>query len=111
MSNAPLYKLIFCNCPSEATANEIANKLVSDRIAACVNILPGLRSIYLWEGQLCNESEYLLLIKTTAANYSAVETSILATHPYELPEIIAVPINADLPAYLNWMTTTLKDPA
>ena len=111
MSSSTTHRLIFCNCPTQAIASNIANQLVSDGIAACVNVLPGCRSVYKWEGKLCNEEEYLLLIKTTLANYDAVQAVILALHPYELPEIIAVPINAGLPAYLDWMTNSVKDPA
>ena len=85
-----------------------ARQLVEQRLAACVNLVPGLTSVYHWQGKLEQGTEVLLLIKTTAARYAALEKAIQARHPYELPEIIAVTLIDGLPAYLKWITTSLE---
>jgi periplasmic divalent cation tolerance protein len=95
--------LVITNCPDEDTANAIALAAVEARLAACVNILPRVQSVYRWQGKVESASEIPLLFKTTAANYPALEANIRERHPYELPEIIALPISQGLPAYLNWV--------
>ena len=101
--------LVFCSCPDEATAAEIARRLVGERLAACANRLPGVVSSYVWENQLAETPEVLLLIKTRAAVYPALETRIADLHPYELPEIVAVPISVGLPGYLDWIKSSVAD--
>jgi periplasmic divalent cation tolerance protein len=96
---------ILTNAPDEATAHRIARELVGQRLAACVNILPGVQSIYSWEGSVEEAREIPLLIKTTAARYAALETALKAMHPYEIPELIAMPITAGLPSYLAWVAS------
>ena len=95
--------LVLTNCPDEESANAIALALVEERLAACVNILPRVQSVYRWQGAVESAVEVPLLIKTTAAAYPALEAAIRERHPYEVPEIIALPISAGLPAYLNWV--------
>lgn len=95
--------LVITNCPDEASANAIALAVVEARLAACVNILPRVQSVYRWQGAVESTSEIPLLIKTTAANYPALEKTIAGLHPYTVPEIIALPIAQGLPAYLNWV--------
>ena len=95
--------LVITNCPDEASANAIALAVVEARLAACVNILPRVQSIYRWQGSVESATEIPLLIKTSAANYPALEQAITKLHPYEIPEIIALPIAQGLPAYLNWV--------
>lgn len=95
--------LILCTCPDEATARIIADHLVDQQLAACVNILPGLTSVYQWQGKRETAQEHLLLIKTTNEAYQTLEQSITELHPYELPEVIAVPINQGLDGYLQWI--------
>ncbi|HXE37535.1 MAG TPA: divalent-cation tolerance protein CutA [Azonexus sp.] len=95
--------LVITNCPDEASANAIALAVVEARLAACVNILPRVQSIYRWQGSVESATEIPLLIKTSAANYPALEQAITKLHPYEVPEIIALPIAQGLPAYLNWV--------
>jgi len=102
MSLSPL--IILCTCPDRTTAERIAETVVSERLAACVNIAPGLTSIYRWEGQIQREAELLLLIKTRQAVYSRLEARIRALHPYQVPEIIALPIQTGSAAYLDWIT-------
>ncbi len=98
--------LVFCTCPDHDTALRIAKALVDQQLAACVNVVPGLTSVYRWQGQRETAQEVLLLIKTRQAVYPELEAALLALHPYELPEIIAVPIAAGLPAYLSWIETS-----
>ena len=100
------YHIILSACPDLETAEVIANTLVDEELAACVNIIPGVRSVYIWEGQRTASQEHLLLIKAMAADYEAIEEIILDLHPYELPEIIAVSISAGLPDYLDWLGVT-----
>lgn len=103
MPNSPA--LILCTCPDRAAAEKIARHLVAQRLAACVNIVPGLTSIYTWQGQVETADEQLLLIKSLAGRYESIEQTIRALHPYELPEIIALPIERGLPDYLNWIAS------
>jgi periplasmic divalent cation tolerance protein len=97
------YQIILCTCPDKDTAEKIARLLVTGKQAACVNILPGITSIYLWQEKIESAQEQLLLIKANKNSYQAIETMIKKHHPYELPEIIAVPIENGLPEYLPWI--------
>lgn len=94
--------LVFCTVPTSA-ADRLARLLVEERLAACVQALPGLRSTYRWEGEVQQSEETLLLAKTTPDRYAALERTLAAHHPYELPEILAVDAAAGLPAYLRWV--------
>ena len=96
--------LIMTNLPDTESAQSLATHLVEQRLAACVNILAACRAVYRWKGEIETASEVPLLIKTTAERYGALEAAILAHHPYELPEIIAVPVEGGLPEYLAWVT-------
>ena len=96
--------LVFTNLPERAAAERLADALVAKRLAACINILAPCRSVYRWQGAVRHEEEHPVLIKTTRAAYAELEAQIRAHHPYELPEIIAVPIERGLPAYLDWLT-------
>jgi len=82
----------------------MANSIIDSGLAGCVNIVPGLTSIYRWQGERKQGTEELLLIKTTVAAYPSLEAHISKHHPYELPEIVAVPIETGLPAYFDWVT-------
>ena len=95
--------IVFTNCPDEACANTIALALVEAKVAACVNILPRAQSVYCWQGTVESATEIPLFIKSTAANYPALEAIIRQHHPYDVPEIIALPVAHGLPAYLNWV--------
>ena len=96
--------IVLCSCPDEASAQRISLALVSERLAACVNRLSNVRSVYRWEGALQDEPEVLLIVKTTSARYQALEMRLKALHPYEVPEIIALPLSGGAPAYLAWLT-------
>ena len=95
--------LALCTCPDEAAAERIATALVAERLAACVNRLPGIVSTYRWKAEVCRDSECLLLIKTTSERFAALSERIVALHPYELPEVVAVDIARGLPPYLDWI--------
>jgi len=99
------YQIIFCSCPDNETATHIAQKLVSEKLAACVNILPSMTSIYRWQDEIETAQEHLLLIKSHADYYPKIQQAIIALHPYELPEIVAVPMERALPDYLQWINS------
>jgi periplasmic divalent cation tolerance protein len=100
--------LVLTNLPDRASAERLADALLEKRVAACVNILAPCRSVFRWKGAVQHDEEHPVLIKTTADRYPALETAIRAVHPYELPEIIAVPIERGLPAYLVWVDAETK---
>ena len=95
--------LVLTNLPDRAAAERLADELVDKRLAACVNILSPCRSVYRWKNAVQHDEEHPLLIKTTAARYADLERAIRAGHPYELPEIIAMPVERGLAAYLGWV--------
>jgi periplasmic divalent cation tolerance protein len=95
--------LCLSTCPDDATARRIAEALVAEGLAACVNVMPAVHSVYRWQGRVERADETLLLAKTTAARFPALRDRIAALHPYELPEVVAVEIAAGLPAYLAWI--------
>jgi periplasmic divalent cation tolerance protein len=101
--------LVLTNLPDAASARALASDLVEARLAACVNILSPCHSIYRWQGRLEEAEEVPLLIKTTVARYAALEATIRARHPYELPEIVAVPLSHGLADYLTWVATATTD--
>ena len=84
-------------------AKRVGDALVAGRLAACVNIVPGVQSIYAWQGTVQQDQECLLYIKTRAERYAALEEALRRHHPYELPEIVAVPVDSGLPGYLHWV--------
>jgi periplasmic divalent cation tolerance protein len=97
--------IVLTNLPDRASATRLASLLVERRHAACVNILAECTSVYRWEGRVRTATEVPMLIKTSLSAYSRLEEEILANHPYELPEIVGVPLAAGLPAYLDWVVT------
>ena len=101
--------LVFTNLPDRAAAERLADALVEKRVAACVNILAPCRSVYRWKSDLQRDEEHPMLIKTTEARYAALEAAIRAGHPYEVPEIVAVPVERGLPAYLDWVVAETTD--
>ena len=95
--------LVYCTVGAEEKAKEIGRQLVTERLAACVNIVPGLFSIYRWKGEVETDEEVLLLLKTTAHRFGALEKRLRELHPYETPEIIATEIREGSKAYLDWI--------
>lgn len=100
--------MVLTNVPDRASAERIAQKLITENLAACVNILAACSSIYRWQGKIETVNEVPMFIKTTHAVYPRVVEAILAHHPYELPEVIAVTIGLGLPAYLEWVQQAIK---
>ena len=100
--------LVLTNLPDRAAAERLADTLVANNLAACVNILAPCRSVYRWKGAVQHDEEHPMLIKTTAERYGALEEALRAGHSYELPEIIAVPVERGLPAYLDWVAAETK---
>ncbi len=103
MSN--VYQVIVCSCPDKEISEKLAHILVNNQLAACVNILPNITSVYRWQDQVETAQEYLLLIKSMKSKYDLIELVIKDNHPYELPEIIAVSIDNGSSEYLNWIAT------
>lgn len=99
------YCLVTTNVPDQATAERIAQHIVQEKLAACVNILAPCHSVYEWQGKLEMTQEIPMLMKTTRAHYKALEDRLRSLHPYELPEIVCVSINDGLQEYLAWVST------
>jgi periplasmic divalent cation tolerance protein len=97
--------LVMTNLPDAIIAQNIARRLIGQRLAACANILPGVTSVYRWQGKIEDASECALWLKTTCLQYDALLQALVELHPYELPEVIALPVERGLPAYLNWIET------
>lgn len=97
--------IVLTNAPDRECATRLAESLVGNRYAACVNILDACTSVYRWDGALATANEVPLLIKTTATGYEQVEQTIRAMHPYELPEILRIPVAGGSTAYLDWIRT------
>ena len=100
--------LVMSNLPDRETASQLAEKLIGALVAACVNLLAPCRSIYHWQGETESAEEIPMLIKTTEAHYAEVEHIIRELHPYELPEIVCVPVSGGLPEYLQWIHDETK---
>ena len=97
-----------CTVPDRESGERIAHALVEERLAACVNLVPGLTSVYRWQGKVEKEAECLLIIKTGVSRFEVLKQRIKALHPNDLPEIIALPIIHGDAAYLNWITESTK---
>ncbi len=95
--------VVLTNLPDRASAESLAGKLIEGKYAACVNILAPCRSVYRWKGAVQHDEEHPVLIKTTRARYALLEDAIRSAHPYDLPEIIALPVQAGLHEYLDWV--------
>ena len=102
--------LIFCTCPDRQAAEKLARHLVQSRLVACVNVLHGARSFFYWQGQMEVADETVLLMKSTAKAQERLQEVIRKEHEYEVPEVIAVPIVAGLPAYLQWLVDSVEKP-
>ena len=103
--------LVFSTCPDEAGARRLAGAVVAEKLAACVNIQAGLTSIYRWDGETREDGECLLIMKTVENRLEALIERVQALHTCELPEIVAVPVSAGLPGYLQWVADECREPA
>jgi periplasmic divalent cation tolerance protein len=101
--------VVLSTCATEADAERLARALVTARLAACVNVVPRVRSFFHWKGKIEDAKECLLIIKTSRALFPALEAEMERLHPYELPELLALPVVAGARNYLNWMQTNLRD--
>ena len=99
------YQIVLCTCPDKDTAESISYLLIENNLAACVNIFPHITSIYRWQHEIERAEEWLLIIKTRQDAYLKLESMIKTHHPYQIPEIIAVPVTHGLPEYLHWIDT------
>ncbi|WIG56741.1 MAG: Periplasmic divalent cation tolerance protein CutA [Rhodanobacteraceae bacterium] len=102
--------LALSTCPDPETAARIARALIEERLAACVNRLPGVQSTYRWQGEIHDDAEVLLLIKTTRERFAALRKRLVELHPYALPELVAIEMAEGLPAYLEWLARETAGP-
>lgn len=105
------FLLVLCNTPDKETAHKLAKLLLAEKLCACINILPQVESLYIWNDELKETTEVTMLIKTTKASYPELENTMKMNHPYEIPEIIALDITHGLAEYLSWInesTTKLQ---
>lgn len=102
------YIVVFCTVPDENVAEKIANKVVEKKLAACCNIIPGLRSIYIWKNEIQDDKEMLLIIKTKKDIFTKLQKAITEIHPYTIPEIISILIENGSKNYLNWVEQNVK---
>lgn len=99
--------VVLCTCPDAATAERIATALVEARLAACVNVVPGVSSTYRWQDGICRDSEVLLIVKTANERFDALRERLLALHPYDVPEIIALGVVDGSAPYLDWIAASV----
>lgn len=103
--------VVFVTAGTEEQANLLGEELVARRLASCVNIVPGVRSIYRWQGKICRDSEWMLIVKTMDSEYTAIEATIRELHSYELPEILAFTIRRGERGFLRWIAESLDKEA
>jgi len=108
MNQPDTHILVQTTCPDLDCARDLAKSLLDQKLAGCINLVPGIESHYIWEGERKSGNEVLLLIKTRSDLFEPLQTHIKGVHPYELPEIIAVPVTDGLPAYLNWISESTR---
>jgi periplasmic divalent cation tolerance protein len=101
--------VVLSTCANEADASRVSRALVEARLAACVSVIPGLRSYYRWQGELETSDEFLLLIKTSRDLFAELKIELEKIHPYEVPEILALPVVAGAENYLNWLGANLRE--
>lgn len=99
--------IVLCTLPDMEKARQIATILVESQLVACVNLLPSIQSVYRWEGKVESAQEVLAVMKVTMDGYEKLEARLRELHPYELPEILAIPVAKGLPAYLNWVVESV----
>ena len=99
--------VVLVTAPSEAAALEIGRKAVDERLAACASVVPGITSIYHWQGQREETAEALLLIKTRPEGYAALQRRVLELHPYSVPEVLGLPVAEGAPAYVQWVRESI----
>lgn len=103
-----MYQIVLCNCSSQKEAENIAQRLVADKLAACVNIVGNITSIYQWQGEIQTDKEVMLIIKTQQSLFQQLEKAIIAIHSYDVVEVIALDIQQGNELYLNWIKQTVN---
>ncbi|NMP17165.1 divalent-cation tolerance protein CutA [Thalassotalea sp. Y01] len=103
-----MYQIVLCNCPNKEVASKIAKRLVHDKLAACVNIMTNVKSVYQWQGDIVEDDEITLIIKSKSCLFSQLESTIKALHPYDVVEIIALDITQGSQQYLAWINESVK---
>ena len=103
--------VVLVTVPNQDVAAQLANALVGDKLVACVNILPQVRSIYAWQGKICDDSELLCVLKTRRDLFAALRDRVVALHPYEVPEIISIPLALGHTPYLTWLSAETRPAA
>ena len=111
MIQTPSFVIAFTTFPADGDATSLAQRLIDERLAACVNILPAMQSIYRWEGNVEQASEHQLIIKTTAARVDDLKKRIVALHPYDVPEVLVVPVSSGSEEYLLWIHDSVGTPS
>lgn len=101
------YLLLITTCPNSEEADKLAHALLENNLAACVNILPNIQSVYQWKGDIVRDKEIILFIKTHQKHYAAIEQTLQKVHPYEVPELIALSLENGLPSYLAWIDSVV----
>lgn len=104
-----LYYIALTTCPDSKVASSLAHTIVEQQLAACVNIIPGIQSVYQWQGEIETDNELLLVMKTNKQTLKTLELFIMQQHPYETPEFICINIESGAQAYLDWITSSLKN--
>lgn len=99
--------VVLCTAPAELSET-LARTVVEEGLCACVNVVPAVRSFFRWQGKVDVADEHLLVAKTTAAAFESLRDRLVALHPYDVPEVIALPISAGLPAYLSWLVESVQ---
>jgi uncharacterized protein involved in tolerance to divalent cations len=106
-SGGTAYVEVHVTAPDRGTADHLARLLVEERLAACVQVVPGVTSVYRWEGAVETAEEHLLLVKSTAERFAAIRDRVLAEHPYDTPEVLAVPVAAVDARYASWLRASV----
>lgn len=108
MASAARAVVVLVTCPTRRIATRLAEHVIRQRAAACVNLLPGIHSIFWWEGKIDRTREVLLLLKTTPARVARLTRLVRSLHPYEVPEVIALPVTGGFAPYLRWVKNTVS---
>jgi periplasmic divalent cation tolerance protein len=110
MKSAAKFRIVFVTAPNLKTARRLANAALRARLVACANLVPGIESHYRWQGRIERGAEVLLILKTTAGRLAKLEKLIVAGHPYETPEFVALPLTGGHRLYLDWLTASCDEP-
>lgn len=108
ISNQPPVLVCLSTAPSMEVATQLAQQIVQQQLAACVSFVPGAQSVYAWKGEVCTDAEVWMMIKTTQAAWPALQKAWQTLHPYETPELLALPVAGGLPPYIDWLIASVN---